>query len=141
MSNLGEKIAEMSVRILEQNEMREHIHTLENKIEELPKKESGVDMEVLISAGKLSLKQKILLLKALGILDSKEIKSLPDTKKAILLSRLLNYSEKSVKDLLTYIDKKEPPADFFIYKEDNIKKINELLESVGIEKHVSTIPK
>jgi len=135
MSNLGEKIAEMSVRILEQNEMREHIHTLENKIEEVSKKESGVDMEVLISAGKLSLKQKILLLKALGILDSKEIKSLPDTKKAILLSRLLNYSEKSVKDLLTYIDKKEPPAEFYIFKEENIKRVNELLIRIGLQKY------
>jgi hypothetical protein len=82
---------------------------------------------------KLSIKQQILLLKALGVLDNPEISKLPNTKQSKLYSHLLNRSDKNVKDYLTYIDKKNPPPDFFIYKDDNVKKINELLRSVDLQ--------
>jgi hypothetical protein len=44
--------------------------------------------------------------------------SLLYTKQSKLFSYLLNRGEKSVKDLLTYIGKEDPPVDFFLYKED-----------------------
>jgi hypothetical protein len=83
----------------------------------------------------LTLKQQVLLLVAMGIMNKEEIKDLPDTRQAKLFSHLLNRSEKKVKDLLTYIDKKDPNPDFFIFKDDNIKKINNLLESVDLQEY------
>jgi hypothetical protein len=83
----------------------------------------------------LTLKQQILLLKAVGILDLENLKSLPLTKQAIFFSSLLGCGNKRVKDILTYIDRKTSSPDFFIYKDDNIKKVNELLESIDLQKY------
>ena len=84
----------------------------------------------------LTLKQQILLLKAVVILDMEYLKLMPLTKQAKFFSCLLGRSDKKVKDLLTYIDKKNPPADFFIHKDDNIKRVNEILESIDLQKYI-----
>lgn len=83
----------------------------------------------------LTLKQQILLLKAIGILDMEDIKSLPLTKQAILISGLLSYSKKTVKDLLTHHDNKQAPPDLFLFKQKNTIRVNELLKNADLQKY------
>lgn len=131
MSGEIEKMMETISRLNDRNEIMQCIHSLENKMEEKSMENNRNN-----SGGiGLTLKQKILLLWALKILDTPSIKSLPAVKKASLLSTLLGHSEKSVKDLLTYINRKEPPIEFFIFKEDNINRVNEVLKGLGLQEY------
>jgi hypothetical protein len=85
----------------------------------------------------MTLKQQVLLLKKLGILDMDDIKNLAVAKQAKLFSGLLGCSNNTLRVLLLNIDKTEQDSDFTIYKEVNIDKVNELLNSVGLQKFMT----
>ena len=105
-------------------EMRQVINKLQEKID----KQSTSK----VKEGELSLKQQILLLEKMGILKDSRIKKLSISKQAILFSALLNRGQKSIKDHLTYLSKEDAPPEFYVRKEDNVRIVNELLDTLGI---------
>jgi hypothetical protein len=85
----------------------------------------------------LSLKQGLLLLRELKIMELPDIKKLPTTKQAELFSALLGFSYNTTRRLLTNIDKKEQNPDDTIFKRENINRVNDLLEKADLQKYMS----
>lgn len=112
----------------------EDLLTTYNKIAEL---ETNVEEEKTDPLGKteiqkLTTKQQVLLLHTLGLLELPFVKEMSTVNKALLFSSLINRSEKNVKDLITYIDGKNPPKEFACYTADNVSAVNSVLKKIGL---------
>lgn len=97
--------------------------------------ESIEKLEALESEEKLTLKQQILLIEALGLLDNQHIKGLDTSKKAKLFAALLNRHEQNIRELLTYLGgaKKDLKPKLIVNNESNVEVVGDLLESLGLK--------
>ena len=80
---------------------------------------------------KLTHKQQILLLKTIGFFDLPIFQTLSTKNKGILVSSLLNRTEKDSKDFITYLLGKNKKERFEVRTDNNIKAVKELLIKIG----------
>ena len=85
---------------------------------------------------KLTHKQQILLLRAIGFFELEFFKLLNETQKGVLVSHIVNRDEKNAEDNIRYIRGKRSNDDTKkIFTKENVKVVNELLEKVGLEQY------
>ncbi len=82
---------------------------------------------------KLTHKQQILLLHSIGFFDLTIISSLSNKQKGVLVSHVLNRTEKDSEDLIRYFGGKKKEKKFETKTPANIKAVKELLKQIGRE--------
>jgi hypothetical protein len=84
-----------------------------------------------------STKQQILILHYLGIL--KQI-NLENTKKALLLSKLLSKNDQNIREYLTYINARKI-EDSDIKTKNNLEAVRKIFEEIGLSNEVALVTK
>ena len=76
--------------------------------------------------GNFTMKQQLLLLHILGFLDISVIKDIENTKKAKLISMLLNRDDENIRKALSSLNGNS------VRTPENIRKVNDLLKTIGL---------
>ncbi len=84
-----------------------------------------------------TIKQQLLILHYMGILKNID---LPNTKKAKLLSTLLNKTEQDIREVLTYIEGKKEESKK-IKSKDNLEFVKKHFEKLGMNEAIEKINK
>lgn len=83
------------------------------------------------NADKLSHRQQILTLHSIGFFELPTVKNIGAKQKGILVSHILNRTEKDSEDLIRYFDGRKKERRFECKTPDNIKVVKELLSKIG----------
>lgn len=89
------------------------------------------EQEKKISKDKLSHRQQILTLFSIGFFSLPIVETLGAKQKGILVSHILNRTEKDSEDLIRYFNGKKKEKNFECKTPENIKTVKELLSKIG----------